>query len=198
MTVLPFGATHSHAKKVLSKDVARRLSRNHKLHREVNRGFKYGYFPYQGHILERGLSVKFDGNILHEYIGLVGLGLMWHHWKKILDANYIYVAFTPSPTGMEFIDGLFRFRTPHRVNITLGGDTVRYKGVMSEKGDGISIWAVQLFGGITIATGNRGHILKNSFVVMMSGPPNVINDLNIDEGMANKKSPIIRMENLPQ
>lgn len=183
LSVLPFGATHANAKKTLAVDVARRLKRNRKLHKTIRRGFGYSYIPRQGNILERTLNIKFDSNVLHEFVGFVGRGLMWHHWGKHLPLDCTFQVFTPSPTGMRFISELFGLATSHRVDVSLGGDTVRYKGVMSEKDDGVSVWAIQLFGGMTISDKGHSHIFKNSFVAMITGSPSTIDKLKMEEAI---------------
>lgn len=180
LSVLPFGATHPNAQQALSVDVAKRLKKNHKLHQKLRSGFGYSYIPRESRILERRLTVSLDSDSLHEYIGFVGRGLMWYHWGKCLPLECEFRVFTPSPVALDYITGLFDLATSHRVQINLGGGTVKYKGIMSEVDDGISVWAVQLLGGITVSTSNHRHIFKNSFVAMITGSPNVLNKLNFE------------------
>lgn len=85
----------------------------------------------------------------------------------------------PSPTGIEYLTDLFGLKSPHRVQINLGGSTIRYKGVMSDIDEGVSVWAVQLLGGITVSTHNHGHVFRNSFVAVITGAPNVLNKLKM-------------------
>ncbi len=56
---------------------------------------------------------------------------------------------------------------------------MRYKGVMSETDGGVSVWAIQLFGGITVADDKLEHLFSNSFVAMLSGPPEVLDQIQI-------------------
>ena len=131
-------------------------------------------------MLEGRLNVKFDSNVLHEFIGFIGLGLMWHHWQKYLPLNCSFKTFTPSPHGIEYISSLFNSSSNLRVDVQLGGDTVRYKGVMSEVDEGVSIWAIQLLGGITISDENHRHIFNNSFVAMITGSSETLGNLEIE------------------
>ena len=163
LSVLPFGATHQNAHKALSIDVKKRLGNNKKLHNELRKGFGYKQVLAKGNILERRLTIKLDSDILHEFIGFIGRGLIWHHWGKYLPLSCSYKTFTPSPIGMEFVSDLFNLTSTLRVDVRLGDDTVRYKGVMSEIDDGISIWAIQMLGGITVADECQGHIFKKEF-----------------------------------
>lgn len=183
LSVLPFGATHSHAHQALSVDVPKRLERNLKLHRRIKSGLGYDYIPRQSNVLERRLSVRLDSDALHEYVGYVARGLMWHHWQKLLPKECTYRAFTPSPKGIEYLTELFGLNSPHRVQINLGGRTVRYKGVMSEVDEGVSVWAVQMLGGITVSTHNHSHVFKNSFVAVITGAPHVLNKLELENAI---------------
>lgn len=179
LSVLPFGATHQNAHKALSIDVKKRLENNRRLRGELRKGFGYMQVPAEGDVLERRLTVELDSDILHEFIGFIGRGLIWHHWRKYLPLSCSYKTFTPSPKGIEFISHLFNLTSTLRVDVRLGDDTVRYKGVMSEIDDGISIWAIQILGGITVSDEHQGHIFKNSFVAMITGLPEILDKLEI-------------------
>ncbi|MCP4552048.1 MAG: hypothetical protein GY834_08445 [Bacteroidetes bacterium] len=180
LSVLPFGATHSNAKKALSADVKKRLGKNKKLHRKIKEEFGYTYIPTPGKKLERRLQIKFDGNILHKFIGFVGRGLIWHHWQKLLPLSCSFKVFTPSPTGVKYVTDLFNLSSNLRVDTQFGDNTVRYKGVMSEIDEGVSVWAIQLLGGITISSSNSGNIFNNSFVTMITGTSETLEKLKIE------------------
>ncbi|MEA1979348.1 MAG: hypothetical protein U9N54_00035 [candidate division Zixibacteria bacterium] len=177
LSVLPFGATHSNAQKALSVDTAKRLTKNRKLHRKLKIEFGYKYVPTKEGCVEKQLTISLDHKILHEFIGFVGRGLIWYHWKKYLPTGCAYKAFTPSPIGLEFLSGLFNLSTSYRVNNQLGDGTVRYKGVMSEIDEGLSIWAIQLLGGMTFSDRKAGHVFSNSFVAMITGFPKTLENL---------------------
>lgn len=180
LSVLPFGATHQNAKQALSVDVRKRLVKNKKLHNEIREGFGDSYIRVSETTIEKRLRVKFDSEQLHEFISYVGLGLNWHYWEQYLPNNYSFVSFTPSPTGMEFITGLFNLSSNLRVNELLGEDTVRCKGIMSEVDSGISVWGVQLLGGMTVVDEEQGKIFKNSLVAMITGKPDELEKLNLN------------------
>lgn len=180
LSVLPFGATHQNAHKALSIDVKRRLENNKKLHDKIKKGIGYKQISNGDGNLEKRLTVELDSNILHEFAGFIGRGLIWHHWDRYLPLNCSFKTFTPSPTGMEFISGLFNLSSTLRVDNKLGNNTVRYKGVMSEIDDGLSVWAIQMLGGITVADEHLQHIFSNSFVVMITGSTEILEQLNIE------------------
>ncbi|MGJ0486019.1 MAG: HNH endonuclease [Methylomicrobium sp.] len=183
LSVLPFGATHGNAHQALSVDVIRRLERNRKLHRKIKAGFGYSYIPRQSKILEKRLSITLNSNALHDFVGYVARGLMWHHCERLLPLDCTFRAFTPSPRGLDHVTALFALNSPHRVQVNLGENTVRYKGVMSEVDEGVSVWAVQLFGGITLSTRNHSHIFENSFVAVITGKPSILNKLEFENGI---------------
>lgn len=65
------------------------------------------------------------------------------------------------------------------MEVQLGDYTIRYKGVMSETDEGVSIWAIQLLGGITVTDETGDNIFHNSFVVMITGPPEILERLEV-------------------
>lgn len=180
LSVLPFGATHPNAQKTLSIDVKKRLNKNRKLHRKIAREYGFSYFPRPSGIIEKRMFVKYDNNKLHEFIRFVGCGLMWFHWDRYLPIDCGIKIFTPSPKGLEFLDKLFKLKSNLRINNQLGDGTIRYKGIMSETDDYISAWAVQLFGGITISDSNQENVFQNSFVAMITGSKQFVDNLKTE------------------
>jgi hypothetical protein len=180
LSVLPFGATHSNAKKALSIDTKRRLEKNKKLHNQMHQNKGKIFIVNEENTVEKRLTVKFDGEQLHKFIGYVGLGLNWFYWEKYLPLNYSFISFTPSPTGVELIKELHSLSSSLVINEFIGEDTVKCKGIMDEINNGISVWSIQLMGGITIATDDKGMIFKNSFVTMITGKPRELEKLNIN------------------
>ena len=178
LSVLPFGATHANAYKALSVDVVKRLKKNQKLHRKIRREQSYKLIPTPDGGVENRLTLTFDHEILHEFIGFVGRGLTLYHWGKYLPLNCSYKVFTPSPTGLKFLDSLFNLSTNLRVNSQLGDDTIRYKGVLSEIDEGMSVWAIQLLGGITISDQTKRHVFSNSFVAVITGTDQMLESMN--------------------
>lgn len=167
--VLPFGATHPNAKKALSVDTAKRLSKNKKLHRELQETFKQHLINDLEEGAKNAQVISIDPEKIHDFCAYVGLGLLWHHWKIYLPINCSYRVFTPSEYGLEFINNLFNLTTELRVHEKLGNETIQYKGIASEISDGISVWAIQLLGGITVADNEFSHVFKNSFVAVITG-----------------------------
>jgi glutaredoxin len=175
--VLPFGATHSNSEKALSVDAAKRLEKNQKLHKELKRRFGYRQVPSEHGGTEERLVVELNYEALHDFVGFIGRALMWHHWGTYLPSEFRFIVFTPSSSGIEYISRLFEMSSDYRVDVKLGGDTVRYKGVMSEVDEGLSIWAIQLLGGMTVSDKSLGYVFKNSFVAMVTGPSKAIENL---------------------
>lgn len=123
------------------------------------------------------MVVGMNYEILHKLVGYIGRGLMWYHWERLLPVEASFTVFTPSKRGMKLMSEFMKQSSRLRVNEILGGDAVRYRGVMSEIDDGLSYWAIQLFGGMTVADENIGYMFKNSFVAMVSGPKYFIKKL---------------------
>lgn len=170
LSVLPFGGTHPNAEKNLSIDAARRLNKNWKLKNHLKENIGYGYLSKQKNEFERRMQVPFDGKKLHKFSEFVGRGLLWHHWNCLVPSEYGVEAFTPSPMGLKYVDSLFALNTKHRVDVNLGSGTVRYKGAMSESDECLSVWAIQLLGGVTVTEERHGNVFKNSFTAVIVAP----------------------------
>lgn len=180
LSVLPFGATHSNSEKALSVDTAKRLSKNLKLHRILKSKISYKIFYDNINGSEERMTVPLNSEILHDFIGFAIRGLIWHHWRKYLPLNSSLKAFTPSPKGIKYLNNLFELTTKYRVNCKLGDDTISYKGAMSEVDAGVTVWAIQLLGGMTLADEMLNFVFNNSFVAVVSGNPKIIDNLKIE------------------
>lgn len=177
--VLPFGATHPNAKKALAVDTKKRLSKNKKLHNKLQETFTHQLINDSKEGARNTPIISIDPEKIHDFCVYVGLGLLWHHWKVYLPVNCSYRAFTPSEYGLEFISHLFNLPTDLRVHEKLGDDTIQYKGISSEIDGCISVWAIQLLGGITVADNEFGNIFKNSFVAVITGPEEELEKLEL-------------------
>ncbi len=60
-----------------------------------------------------------------------------------------------------------------------GGETISYKGIMSETEKGLSIWEIKLFGEMTVANDTVDSVFENSLIVMITGPAKLVDDLEI-------------------
>ena len=179
LTALPFGGTHTNALKSLSVDAARRLNKNKKLKNQLSQEIGYGYVPKGKNELERRMRVPFIGEKLDRFSEYAGRGLLWHHRSCRVPNGYSVAAFTPSPLGLEFVESFFSLNKMHHVKANLGNGTARYKGAISESEEPLSIWAIQLLGGLTVAEPNNGVVFKNSFTAVVIAPTKHIEELNI-------------------
>jgi hypothetical protein len=177
--VLPFGATHKKAEKALTIDVKKRLDRNKKLHNQLHKSLTNKNLKLSEGRYEKRLTLDVNFKDFNRLISFIGKGLMWHHFNKLLPLNSSERVFSPSPSGVEYISNFFNLETKHRVNETLGEGTVRYKGIMSETDEGVSIWAIQLLGGITISDTDSEYVFKNSFVAMFTGSNDFLEGLKL-------------------
>ncbi|TQO83690.1 HNH endonuclease [Vibrio cholerae] len=183
-TVLPFGGTHIDSQKALEIDVPKRLSKNRKLSSKLHESMSDIFVQSVAGSSEKRLGFGIDIEKLHALAGYIGRGLIWYHWKIYLPEGCIFKAFTPSSAGMEFLTYLFNLSTEYRVNtVSLGVDTIRYKGVMSQDNSGLSIWAVQFLGGLTLVDESSNSVFENSFVAVITGSPSALSNLELDESI---------------
>ena len=180
LSVLPFAGTHSNAHKTLSVDASKRLKKNRKLHKKIQEESGYKNIRNNNGINEERLTVPLDPEKLHTFVEFVAKGLMWHHWGEYLPLDCILKAFTPSPAGIKYIDGLFELSTKNKVNCRLAGDTVHYKGAMGETETGVTVWAIKLYGGMTVSDEDIDYVFSNSFVSVVSGSHKSISNLKFE------------------
>lgn len=137
--ILPFGATHDNAHTALSVDVSKRLSKNKKLHRELEDSYSRIQVPDSKLGTRSSYTISLDTQKLDELCTYIAIGLMWHHWNKLLPLNYSHKTFTPSSYGLEVIDYLFNIPSMKRTNKILGDNTVRYKSTLIDIENGMSV-----------------------------------------------------------
>lgn len=75
----------------------------------------------------------------------------------------------PSSKGIDFVSDLFELNSNFYTHKIMGDGTMQYKGIASETDIGVSVWAIQLLGGITMMDASRQNIMKNSFIAVITG-----------------------------
>ncbi|MGS0681209.1 HNH endonuclease [Shewanella sp. 125m-7] len=176
---LPFGATHDNAETALSVDVSKRLSKNKKLQRELETSYSQNQVSDSKLGTRNALTISLDFKKLEELCSYIAIGLMWHHWEKLLPFNFSHKAFIPSEYGLEIVDGLFNMTSDFRINEVIGDNTIKYKGTLAEVDKGMSVWAIQLLGGITIADNNFSNVFENSYVAVITGSPTTLENIKL-------------------
>ncbi|WP_196157181.1 HNH endonuclease [Reinekea sp. G2M2-21] len=176
-SVLPFAGNHEDSVETLSTEVPKRLRKNLKLRRELQSKYTYKNILYEDGDVENRMLIEFDYDALEQFIQYIGKALLYYHWDVYLPSDYDIFAFLPAKEGMDFVKQLFGLSSNKKVTYALGNDTVRYIGTMSESEDGLSVWAIQIFNGLTVSDGNVQNVVEQSFMVVITGPKKTIQGL---------------------
>lgn len=142
-TVLPFGGRHQDAQANL-ENTSRRLEKNKKLHHEI--ATKMQWIPIDG---ASTLTLPFDGDLFHKLIVYIVKGLLWHHWKTVLEPEHdIRVKFITQHEENFFSQYIEKLAT--RIQENLGQGTILYEGAHSNDDPCMSIWIFSIYGGLVL------------------------------------------------
>jgi hypothetical protein len=170
LSVLPFGGSHAGAKENLVTMVPPRLDRNLPLKRLLNEGMTKRWIGEQAGIRFPVLGVPIDAGRLMELFTLIGRGLLWHHWQRLLDRNDSVVARTLDSRAETAVKNLFESHASKRVSNILGGSTVRYEGLLvAQSNRWMAGWRIEMYGGITLADARSPGSISTCVWVFMEG-----------------------------
>ena len=147
VTVLPFGARHSHARENLATMVPKRLAKNSKLQRELATGHEHAWLRGRGAYL-RSIVVPFHGEKLEALFCLIARGLVWYHWQVYLPGDCFIQTRTVTDAGARYYDErLFKRNSRNRVRGNLGNGTFLYEGAQGVVSPIFTIWRFLVYGG---------------------------------------------------
>lgn len=156
--VLAFGGLHRDAGEILRTMVPKRLQRNAKLLRELQRGFTGEKLPLRPHQLER-------------LFAFVTKGLLWHHWGTVLEEDDgIAVTMVQTPGVAKIAETLSKLGMKDRVVNNLGDGTFSYQGVQTIHSPHLTFWWYAIHGGMQFADSFQDPDARNSLILAITGP----------------------------
>lgn len=138
--VLPFGGMHPDATRDLNA-VEPRLAKNRRLKKELEVGIDRS---------GEDLTLPLDGERLNEYFEMVIVGLLWHHGRRYMPDGYGVLVVTPLDSARDILVPLLNLRGA-TVEGNLGDGTFLYKGVTANDDPAVTIWEIQIMGGLRMA-----------------------------------------------
>jgi hypothetical protein len=149
--VLPFGGRHADSSENLSTLVEPRLAKNAKLHNELNAGLGQ-VWSREGGLMVPVRTLPVDGGKVGKLFEFIMKGLLWHHWKIILqpDRHALWAGFL-TPVGIEFYRSFFSMNSNARVSANLGEGTFTYEGVQGTDIPEMSVWIFSMYGGLKMS-----------------------------------------------
>jgi hypothetical protein len=170
-SLLPFGGLHEDASEHLSNLVQPRLDKNLKLKNELREGMAYVVHNNENDPPERRLTLPFDGDQYTELFKYIVKALSWHHWGTFLNEDsFVYtIALTESGEEM-FHKYFFSLRPKHRVEVTIGANTIRYLGVQAVDKEILTIWQFHMFNGLVSSSGTKKDLIRSQSMGAITGP----------------------------
>jgi hypothetical protein len=148
--VLPFGARRPDAHENLVEQVPKRLAKNLRLHRELSAGRGHIWHMENG-VFRPTMTIPVDPKMLRELFSLTACALVWYHWRHYLLPEHDSEALQLTRFGVAFFDRLFAMNAASRVQNDLGKQTVRYSGAQAVDTPQLTLWRIQLYGGIAFS-----------------------------------------------
>lgn len=148
-SLLPFAGRHSDALEHLNTLVAGRFERNERLRARIRNSLTgHTITDLSGRPMFSTMLV--DRDALDEWIGLVTLGLIAHHFGEIIVNDVdLDVMLLPPQTEKPFAD-LFTANARKLPVTRIGGEALTYQGSMAFDDPRVSIWRFELFNGLLI------------------------------------------------
>ena len=171
--VLPFGGRHHQARRNLVNLVPRRLAKNKPLWRQLKfrqtRSTEVIYaVPYAN------MALPLNGAKACDLVALIARGLAWFHWKVHLQPGHISRSIFISDFGGEFFSKVFELNAANRVQNTLGNKTVSYAGVQAKDIPQLTVWRVQLYGGLKVTGDPNAPQQVSSELAAVTGPERIV------------------------
>ena len=156
MTVFPFASDHEVAKEVMTTRVSDRLEGNKRLHRELKFLSKTVWTPDETGLYVPTMSLPFDPLQAAEYFAMVAQGLLWVHFRQILDADHTATSMALTEHGVNmFHEKFWPSGATLVVKQLLSAGALKYIGRRSRENPKMSAWLIQIYGGIGMRGAGR-------------------------------------------
>jgi hypothetical protein len=139
---LPFGGSDLQSLEMQAA-VAARLAKNQKLARELAAGFK--------DLGDMGATLPLEGKVIRKYFALAVRGLMWHHWRRYLPAEYETLSILRGPGGELMFQTLMSFGARDRVTGDFGDGLFAYQGMAANEDPHLTAWKIEFFNGLRMS-----------------------------------------------
>ncbi len=147
MPYLAFGGRHVDAYDNLSIATPPRLKSNAKINQKIRQGMSEELISKNG-ILQKRMTVPFEGKKLQELFSYIVKGLAWFHMGVLLNESHTARAGYVTSDVEELFNGFMAGSAKKRASNALGIDTFKYEGLQLEQNPEMTIWKFSIFGGI--------------------------------------------------
>ena len=169
--VLPFGGHHETALENLSSMVPKRLRKNKSLHKKLQdnksqvmsdelTGNEVQYF-----------TVPFDGQKMLDLFKFITKGLVWYHWKTIIDKKFDVEAISLNQQGEKyFLEKFFSLNSKHKVEEKIGNNIFSYKGLQAVDIPQITVWEFMVYNGLKVSAAGADFADASTKIGAITGP----------------------------
>ncbi len=176
MNVLPFGAKHPDAARILEELVQPRLENewNAALRRKLQRDYERS----------GGQSISLNHKPLDELFAMIAKALAWQHFGVRLGKGHSAVASVFMNEGWSGFAQLLAVGKAH-VSGDLGNGTFQYQGSQAPQYPELTLWRFDIYGGVDFG-GDAG---RSSLLMAATGRTEMIGNLFYNGFLKDPKSP---------
>ena len=157
---LPFGGRHAGASENLDM-VKPRLARNVKLHRALAENYSKSQ--------ALGMVIPFEGQKLIALTSYIVKGLLWHHWKITVPAEYGVEVIIAMPWAAKIFDQIIDGVKDYRVSGNLGDGALIYEGMIAPDQRELSVWRLSYYGGALLCDDSASSDNAASYCYAFTG-----------------------------
>lgn len=178
LSLLPFGGRHASASENLETMVPKRLERNAALHRAIVEGQGRVWLKDVSGAAAPMMTLSLDSEKLNELFGFMAKGLLFYHWQTHLRAGDSVRAMALTNDGRTFFEQrLLRGAVRDRVVGRPGNGTVAYEGAQGVDSPSVSVWLIELFGGVGFADPSASRAVA-AVVGVVTGPSQALGEID--------------------
>lgn len=150
--LLPFGGRHSYARQHLRTAVPGKLTKNRRLHCELQKGALYEWVANDAGSFSLTMTVPVISDTIEQLFALIVRGLAWKEWGVLFGSDCSVRALFLTPTLGELLFNHIRgMGAAQRANADLADGALVYEGSQSKENPTLSAWTFSIYGGAQFA-----------------------------------------------
>lgn len=171
-TMLPFCSGHPTALSGQTQLVQRRIQKNESLRKRLADGMERIIIQGVSGESNEMLVFPFEGEQYLEYLALVVRGLIWWEWKCVVPADYLVQVVSMTARKFKlFEENILSIGPNERREGNYANGGLSYSASSAPDDHAFSIWKVDLYDGLFLATDDSSGKNHKFVAAAMTGPP---------------------------
>lgn len=167
MVVMSFGAQHAWAKENLGRTISKRLDRNSRLRRSIERTIAPKWIPSPAGLLLKTSTVLVDAKKLNSWMAMLVQGLTWHHWQVVADpAQYEIEVLHLHQNSAAYLSRLLKMQGEAIAETTIGDGALTYQAQGAFDQLPTSVWRITFYGGVELGGEDPRIRTKEAYVTV--------------------------------